>query len=98
VKVVPPLTNATTAGVVVALDNNVDDDNNGLQPGGLNSALFSPLIQLTSAAEPSADGDSDLNTDWTMNLVCGRGLTLATWSGVTMTTALAMAPDQAWAM
>ena len=82
VKVVPPTTHAITSGSSVSLDNNVDGDNNGLQPGGLNGALFSPMIVLTHAAEPSTDGDSDINTDWTVDFGLWTGIDIGdlVWS------------------
>lgn len=55
---------ATTA-VVVASDNQTDDDNNGTQPLGPGHEVSSPLIVLTGAGEPT---DADTET--------GRGNTL----------------------
>jgi hypothetical protein len=46
----------TTAGVPVALDNQQDDDNNGLQPDGAGTAVFSPVISL--AADEPLDGSA----------------------------------------
>jgi hypothetical protein len=74
VKVVPPTTHATTSGVPVLLDNRIDSDNNGEQPGGLNSAIYSPMIGLSPALEPTTDGDSDANTDWTVDFGLWTGI------------------------
>ena len=56
------------------LDNRVDSDNNGEQPGGLNSAIYSPMIGLSPALEPTTDGDSDANTDWTVDFGLWTGI------------------------
>jgi len=58
----------------VALDNNVDDDNNGLQPAGASSPLFSPIIALSDGTEPTNDGDSSSSTDWSVNFGIWTGL------------------------
>lgn len=67
VKVTPPAGTPKTSGTPVALDNNVDSDNNGSQPGGSGTALFSPVINLASGAESTTDGDSDANTNLTVD-------------------------------
>ncbi|MDB6076197.1 MAG: putative Ig protein, partial [Verrucomicrobiaceae bacterium] len=74
VKVVPPTSNPMTGGTPGTQDNRIDNDNNGSQPGALNSALYSPMIVLSPGAEPTNDGDTDANTDWTVDF----GL----WSGI----------------
>ncbi|MFN7565440.1 MAG: SdrD B-like domain-containing protein, partial [Prosthecobacter sp.] len=44
VKVTPPSTHFLTGGVPDIADNAEDNDNNGAQPGGRGTALFSPVI------------------------------------------------------
>ena len=55
-----PAANAVTA------DNNIDNDNNALQPGGPGTAIRSPKFTLTVQGEPSTDGD-DINGDLTLD-------------------------------
>ena len=66
VKVTPPATHQKTGGTPVALDNSVDNDNNGTQ-SAVGAPLFSPLITLAENTESITDGDTDPNTDLTVD-------------------------------
>jgi len=59
VRVTPPVSIPGTGGVPVALDNDVDNDNNGLQPGGPGTPLYSPVIDLQVGTEPPSAVDGD---------------------------------------
>ncbi|MFN7565301.1 MAG: putative Ig domain-containing protein, partial [Prosthecobacter sp.] len=48
-------------------DNNVDNNNDGSQPGGMGTALLSPVVNLTLSAESVTDGDSDPNSNLTLD-------------------------------
>lgn len=74
VKVIPPDTMRVTGGTPVTVDNGVNNDNNGSQPGGPGTPLFSPIIALTPGLEPINDGDNDPDTDLTIDF--------GVWSGV----------------
>ncbi|MDB6116236.1 MAG: hypothetical protein JWO08_17, partial [Verrucomicrobiaceae bacterium] len=76
VKVNPPAGWRLTGGTPVTSDNRVDNDNNGSQPAGANTPAYSPIINLADAAEPSNDGDSDTNTDWTVDFGFWTGFTV----------------------
>lgn len=75
VKVTPP-SGYQTSGVPVTTDNSQDNDNNGSQPGGVGTALFSPVITLSPNGESTSDGDSDANTDLTVDFGLFAGITL----------------------
>jgi hypothetical protein len=67
VKVTPPAGFAKSGGTPVTVDNGVDHDNNGTQPAGLGTALFSPVINLAVGQESTLDGDGnqgDLTVDF----------------------------------
>lgn len=46
-----------SSGVTVTLDNQVDGDDNGIQPGGLRTEVVSPMITLTPGTEPVGDAN-----------------------------------------
>jgi hypothetical protein len=61
-------------GNPVNLDNGVDNDNNAAsQPGGPGTPVFSPVVTLTTGAEPTVD-DSDADTDNTIDFGLFRGM------------------------
>jgi protocatechuate 3,4-dioxygenase beta subunit len=66
IKVTPPATHALSSGTPVALDNQVNNDNNGVQ-SALGQPAYSPIINLADGAEPTNDGDSDNRTDLTVD-------------------------------
>lgn len=76
VKVTPPAAYPYTGGTPVTLDNQVDNDNNGSQPGGAGTALFSPVIDLGVGAESITDADVDPNTDTTVDFGLYSGMTI----------------------
>ncbi|MCX6854597.1 MAG: putative Ig domain-containing protein, partial [Verrucomicrobia bacterium] len=67
VKVTPPAGFTTTSGTPATTDNNVDNNNDGDQPGGAGTALFSPIINLAVGAESITDGDTDADTNLTID-------------------------------
>jgi hypothetical protein len=67
VKVTPPVDYLFTGGTVSTSDDNVDNNNDGAQPGGSGTALFSPVINLSGGAESITDGDTDADTNLTVD-------------------------------
>ena len=63
VKVTPPKSYLATSGTPALTDNDVNGNNDGSQPGGPGTALFSPVITLAGGTEPVTDGDSDADTN-----------------------------------
>jgi hypothetical protein len=53
VQVTPTASLPATSGAVVPFDNGVNNDNNGLQPGGPGTPIFSPLITLAPGTNRS---------------------------------------------
>ena len=74
VKVTPSVSYPLTSGTPVTQDNGVNNDNNGAQPGGLSTALFSPVIDLTAGTESMTDGDTDYNTDYSVDFGLFTGM------------------------
>lgn len=75
VRVTPPASYYKTGGVPVAADNQTDHDNNGSQPGGVGSAVYSPVIALIQGGETIAE-DGDANTDLTVDIGLWPGFTV----------------------
>lgn len=75
-KVTPPSGLPLTGGTPVTADNQVNNDNNGSQPGGQGTALFSPVITLTSGLEPVNDGDDSADTDLSVDFGLFSGITV----------------------
>lgn len=67
VKVTAPADFLHTSGTPVASDNDVDNDNNGSQPGGPGTPLFSPVVSLDPGIESTSDGDLDSDTNLTID-------------------------------
>ncbi|WP_395742930.1 beta strand repeat-containing protein [Prosthecobacter sp.] len=67
VKVTPPADYLFTGGTATTSDNNVDNNNDGAQPGGSGTPLFSPVITLSGGAESTTDGDTDPDTNLTVD-------------------------------
>jgi hypothetical protein len=65
VRVVPPTGYTHTSGTPATADNNLDSNNDGTQPGGPGTPLFSPIITLAPGTESITDGDSDPDTNLT---------------------------------
>ncbi|HYF35769.1 MAG TPA: putative Ig domain-containing protein, partial [Prosthecobacter sp.] len=74
VKVTPRPSLPVTGGTPVTLDNGVNNDNNGSQPGGPGTALYSPVITLAFGTEPITDGDSNTDTDLSIDFGLFSGL------------------------
>jgi uncharacterized repeat protein (TIGR01451 family) len=75
IKVTPPA-GYVTGGTPATTDNDVDNNNDGAQPGGVSTALFSPIIDLTNGAESITDGDTDPNTNLTVDFGLFAGIQL----------------------
>ena len=73
VKVTPPV-GYITSGTPDTADNADDNDNNGSQPGGLGNPIYSPIIDLAAGAESISDGDTDANTNLTVDFGLWPGL------------------------
>jgi protocatechuate 3,4-dioxygenase beta subunit len=77
VRVTPPVSIPGTGGVPVALDNDIDNDNNGAQPGGPGTPLFSPVVDLAIGLEPGSAVDGDgTNSNGTIDFGLFTGLTV----------------------
>lgn len=74
IRLTPPSTLRVTSGRPVTIDNGVNNDNNGAQPGGPGTTLFSPIITLAAGLESIADGDNDPDTELSIDF--------GIWSGV----------------
>ncbi len=70
----PPLSHASSAAVT--LDNGVDNDSNGIQPGGPGTAVFSPVVRLQPGTEPGTTGST--NVDDTLDFGFHTGTTPVT--------------------
>jgi hypothetical protein len=66
VRLSPPTDFPMVTTTAVNLDNGTDNDNNGLQPGGVGTLIRSPVITLSASGEPTAE-DGDSNTDFTID-------------------------------
>lgn len=67
VKVTPPASYSATSGTPSTADDDIDNNNDGSQPGGAATPLFSPVIALVIDAEPINDGDTDPNSNNTID-------------------------------
>ncbi|MFO1485862.1 MAG: GEVED domain-containing protein [Verrucomicrobiaceae bacterium] len=67
VKVTPPATLLVTSGTPAVADNDNDNNNDGAQPGGASTPLFSPVITLAGGTESVTDGDTDADTNLTID-------------------------------
>jgi len=50
--VIPPTLYSFASSTVVTTDNGVDNDNNGAQPGGRSTSVYSPVFDLAVGKEP----------------------------------------------
>ncbi len=66
-RLVPPAAFTHTSGTPATTDNSVNNNNDGSQPGGPGTPIFSPVFNLTPGAEPNSDGDTDPDTNLTMD-------------------------------
>jgi hypothetical protein len=67
VKVTPPYGYTHTGGTPTTADNNVDGNNDGAQPGGPGTPLLSPIIALQPGTESITDGDTDADSNLTVD-------------------------------
>ncbi len=72
----PTSSHPATSGTPVAQDNDQPGDNNGLQPGGPGSQISSPVVAMAVNTESVADGDTDPNTNLTLDFGVWTGITL----------------------
>lgn len=86
VKVTPPVSYPMTSGIPVTADNGVDSDNNGSQPGGIGTPLYSPVITLAPALNRQlmATPTPPPITPWTSD--CSPASPLGISSGMIRTT------------
>ncbi|MFY7949221.1 MAG: SdrD B-like domain-containing protein, partial [Gemmatimonas sp.] len=77
ISMTPPPAHPATGGAVVTIDNRVNNDNNGSQPGGPGTEIRSPVILLMPGTEPLAavDGD-DAQIDSTVDFAVFSGITV----------------------
>ena len=76
VKLTPPSGYPMTSGTPVTTDNDVDNNNDGSQPGGAGTAIYSPIITLSPGTESVTDGDTDANTNLTIDFGLFTGFTV----------------------
>lgn len=75
VKVTPPA-GYIPGGTPATTDNNVDNNNDGTQPGGIGTAIYSPIIDLAALGESITDGDVDANTNMTIDFGLWPGISI----------------------
>lgn len=63
-----------TGGTLATTDNNVNNNNDGSQPGGAGTPLFSPVINLAVGAESTTDGDADSSSNRTIDFGAYAGI------------------------
>jgi len=66
-RLVAPAAFTHTSGTPATTDNSVNNNNDGSQPGGPGTPVFSPVFNLTPGAESITDGDTDPDTNLTMD-------------------------------
>ena len=67
IKVTPPADYLYTGGTPDTADDNTDNNNDGAQPGGSGTPLFSPIINLAGGQESITDGDTNPDTNLTVD-------------------------------
>jgi SdrD B-like domain/Putative Ig domain len=67
VRVVPPTGFNRSSGMPNTVDNEIDNNNDGAQPGGPGSPALSYIITLSPGTESVIDGDADPNTNLTVD-------------------------------
>lgn len=73
VKVMPTSGLPVATANAVANDDGVDNDNNGMQPGGSGAPVYGPVVSLAPGDEPTVD-DGDDSTDLTVDFGLFSGL------------------------
>jgi hypothetical protein len=81
VKAYPLFNYRRTGGTPATTDNDVNDDNDGSQPGGAGTPLFSPLITLLPGTESVTDGDTDADTNLTVDFGLAPALDFGDFDG-----------------
>ena len=76
VRVTPPSGIPAAGGNVVTADNGINNENNGSQPGGPGTYLYSPVITLAVGAEPVNDGDTNPDTELSVDFGLFTGIQL----------------------
>ncbi|MBX7211912.1 MAG: hypothetical protein K1X78_26640, partial [Verrucomicrobiaceae bacterium] len=66
----------TTINVVANPNNDVNNDNNGQQSGGLGSPVYSGVLTLTAGGEPTNDGDASTSSNWSLDFGLFSGFQL----------------------
>ena len=74
VRVTPPSGIPAAGGNVVTADNGINNDNNGSQPGGPGTYLYSPVIRLAVGTEPVNDGDANPDTELSVDFGLFTGI------------------------
>jgi hypothetical protein len=74
VRVTLPAPFNMTGGTPATTDNNVNNNNDGSQPGGVGTPLFSPVINLATGAESTTDGDADSSSNLTIDFGAFAGI------------------------
>jgi hypothetical protein len=76
VRITPSSTYPATGSSVVTTDDGNDGDNNGSQPGGEYSFIYSPVITLTDNGEPGSSGSTDIENTIDFGLSTSRKLSV----------------------
>ncbi|MBL9146894.1 MAG: putative Ig domain-containing protein [Verrucomicrobiaceae bacterium] len=66
IRVTPPTGYDVPSVIVTSADNGVNDDNNGAQPGGATTFVYSPIFNLTQCKEPGTAGTT--NDEFTIDV------------------------------
>lgn len=67
VRFLPPAAFPLASDGAETSDNQMNHDNNGAQPGGQGTFVFSPIIALAPGTESITDGDGDYNSEMTVD-------------------------------
>ncbi|MCB1212311.1 MAG: hypothetical protein KDK97_23515, partial [Verrucomicrobiales bacterium] len=93
----PPIAQPYSSGPQVALDNGVNDDNNGIQAGGAASEIISPVVALAVGKEPgnlsSGGGDNETTIDFALRAVPNPMNNLLEYDLNTSTAGLPVSPS-----
>jgi uncharacterized repeat protein (TIGR01451 family) len=63
VKVTPPVDYTDAGGTASVTDDDINNNNDGTQPGGPGTPLYSPVVSLTGGGESLSDDDADADTN-----------------------------------
>ena len=76
VRVTPPSSVPSTGGNVITVDDGVNNENKGSQPGGPGTYIYSPVITMAAGTEPVNDGDTNPDTNLTIDFGLFSGIQL----------------------